>query len=113
MLFMTCGGEPALRCTICDHPIVVATMAAVVYPRGIEPGEMHRTCLAHDGDCLVQALASLENDCGPACWMGLADYADRLLKPTRGDCEIPKPAVVASRSRRSPQSLGSEPRKHH
>lgn len=113
MLFMTCGAQPALRCAICDHPILVATMAVVVYPRGIAPGEMRRTCLSHEGDCLVQALASLENDRGPACWMGLVEYGDRLLKPVQADSDIAKPTVMASRSRRAPQSLGGERRKHH
>jgi hypothetical protein len=113
MLFMTCGGQPALRCAICDHPIVVATTAVVVYPRGIGPGEMHRTCLSHDGECLALALASLENDSGPACWMGLAEYGDRLLKPVRSDSDMATPVPIASRARRSPQALGGERRKHH
>lgn len=78
MLFMTYDAHPALRCAICEKPILLATEAAVAYPRGIEPGEMHRICLSHTGACLKKAQAQMTNDHGPGLIMELTEYFDRL-----------------------------------
>ena len=78
MLFMTYDAQPVLRCAICEKPILLAEEAAIAYPRGIEPGEMHRISLAHKGACLKKAVVQLTNPHGPGLTMELTEYGDRL-----------------------------------
>jgi hypothetical protein len=74
------GPRPALRCAICDHTILVAAEATVVYPAGIERAQVLRVCLAHNGPCLEKALALMENDSGQAQSMGLTQYLRQLMR---------------------------------
>jgi len=78
MLFMTYDDQPVLRCAVCEKPIMLSAEAAVAYPRGIEPGEMHRVSLAHKGACLKKAVAQLANPHGHGLTMELLEYGDRL-----------------------------------
>ncbi len=78
MLFMTYDAQPALRCAICEKPIFNVAEAALAYPRGIEPGEMHRICVAHRGTCLQKVEAQQANEYGPGLTMELTEYGDRL-----------------------------------
>ena len=81
MLFMTYDAQPVVRCGICEKPIFTAN-AIVVYPRGIEPGQLAYVVLAHHGSCMKQACAKVANAHGPGMCMELTEYGDRLRRST-------------------------------
>lgn len=78
MLFITHDGRPALRCSICELPILAALDAVVVYARRIPSGELSPVTVAHLDFCRVSAQELLENELGPGLCMPLVEYGDRL-----------------------------------
>ena len=78
---------PVLRCAICEKPIMLAADAAMVYPRGIEPGELKAVILVHQGsNCLKRAQANQSNELGNGLVMDATAYGDRLRRTlTAGD----------------------------
>ena len=86
-VFMTYEARPVLRCAVCEKPILIAREAVVVYPRGIEPGEMRPVRLTHKGDCQQLAQTDVANPHGRGLVMELTEYGARLRGKTEGSAE--------------------------
>jgi hypothetical protein len=78
LLYITNDSRPVLRCAICEHPIMLAREASVVYPRGLSPGSVHPVTITHSDYCRALAQEGMDSGAGPGLTMSLIEYGDRL-----------------------------------